>query len=195
MLKSSGVPDHEWGWDIHYIKSKPGKEIAYKSACEILAQSPMPTGFHLLYGDYGMGKSGLMKSLVVSLVKAGVPAIYVSAADILIQIKSTYNNKAPETEIDILSNYIDIRFLAIDEVDIIGNTDWSLTTLRTLVDKRYEGRPINCTMLGTNRPPDQLWPYLASRCEDGYRIPIGGESLRGAGANNTPHPEDEECNF
>lgn len=180
MLKQCGVPDHEWDWNIHHIQNMPGKEDAYRIACEILAMCPMPIGFNLIYGDYGMGKSGLMKGLVVSLIKAGVSSLYITASDILSQIRATFQRNSQESELDILNDLIHARFLAIDEVDIIGSTEWSLSTFRTLIDKRYESRSINCTILATNRAPDQLWPYLASRCEDGCRIQIGGDSLRGA---------------
>lgn len=189
LLNASGVPSHEWGWEIHHIAGIPGKENAYEIAKLILSQAPLPKGLYLFYGDYGMGKSGLLKSLIVSMAKAGVPSLYVGSADILSAIKATYNQHSSATEVDIVSYYLDARILAIDEVDVVASTDWSLSTLRTLLDKRYESRSINCTLLATNRPPDQIWPYLASRCEDGYRIPVSGPSLRG---NNIPTPHEPD---
>ena len=82
------------------------------------------------------------------------------------------------SEGELLQTYGRYAFLAIDEVDIINQTSWAEVTLRTLLDTRYSRRQSVATAIATNKPPADLWPYMASRWEEGIRIPMRGESLR-----------------
>lgn len=178
-LHGSGIPEHEWNWTIDYIAGQQGKVSAHKAAVDLLALTPSPTGLYLFWGSYGQGKSGLIKALVVQFCKAAVVAHYVRAADILSELRSSFRDGCEYTEQDIAKLYDTYPVLAVDEVSEIADTPYALSALRTILDKRYENRQRFCTLLASNENPDDLWPYLASRCEDGQRIRLAGESLRG----------------
>ncbi len=177
LAGDSGVEEHQQGWRIDYFQNERGKESAYQACILMLADVPRPSGLVLFHGDYGVGKSGLLKSTVNQMVRAGISARYIRAADILTDLRSTFDTKGVN-ETDILERYCSYTFLAIDEVDVIGDSAWAEGALRTLIDRRYERRMIAATLLATNKPPDQLWPYLASRCQDGIRVLVSGRDLR-----------------
>ena len=44
------------------------------------------------YGDNGVGKMGFLKSIVAACVRAGVPAHYTRAEDILRQLRATFGS-------------------------------------------------------------------------------------------------------
>jgi DNA replication protein DnaC len=160
----------------------PGKEVALSSAHILLAMAPAPTGLTTLFGDYGRGKTGILKSLTAQFILAGVSARYCRAADLLGEIRSTYRDGSEISEEEIIALVGGIRFLAVDEVDRISATDWAMSTLMRILDTRYTRRALVATMIATNAQPDSMtaqWGYLQSRLRDGARIRVGGQDLRG----------------
>lgn len=179
-MANSGLEPAEQDWSIAFYDGMAGKENAQHAAAKILSQSPTPRGLYVFFGDYGVGKSGLLKSIVSALVKAGVRAKYVRANDILGEIRSAYDTGIPEDAIT--EKIMHYQFLAVDEVDRISDTEWARATLFGILDKRYNARHLMCTAMATNQWPDRMgdsWKYLMNRMLDGVRVPVGGICLRG----------------
>lgn len=187
---NSGLELAEREWRVEYIAGMSGKERAIEAAHGLLAQSPSPIGLVSVFGDYGRGKTGLLKSLTAQFILAGVSARYVRAGDLLGEIRSTYSTKQTQfgyeaneiTEEQILARVGSVRFLAVDEVDRIPSTDWAMSTMMRVLDTRYSRRWKCATMIATNLRPDAMppeWGYLQSRLSDGLRVPVGGDDLRG----------------
>jgi DNA replication protein DnaC len=185
-LANSGLEQGEFGYSIDYIADMAGKQHAVKVARGIVSELPTPKGFYLLYGEYGVGKSGTLKSIVAAACHAGVGARYVTAEDILTEIRDTFSDKSDATEKVLVERYAHFPLLAIDElgVDRMSNTQWALSKLFAVIDKRYGRRDRLCTITASNNTPDQLrdnssWAYFENRTRDGIRVPVGGDSLRG----------------
>lgn len=179
LFSRSGLTQGEQNWKIEYLKDKDGKKYAYNYALQILATLPLTSGFALLYGDYGMGKSGVLKSIVAQAIWADIPARYISASELLREIRSTYGESS-QSEIGYVSELDTFRILAIDEVDAISDTSWAESTMRDIIDHRYARQSTLCTLFASNSPPARLWGYLNSRLDDGYKLPVTGQYLRGA---------------
>jgi DNA replication protein DnaC len=148
----------------------------------LLAQTPRPTGWLTFFGDYGKGKSGILKSLIAAFIRASVKAKYIRANDILTMVKASFSKDAETTEQDIAESLMRYQVIAIDEVDRIPATDWARATLFSILDRRYNTRKTCATIFATNMTPDRMpqeWKYLMSRMKDGLRVPVGGEDLRG----------------
>ena len=180
LWDQSGLEENERDWHLKYFAGT-GKERLLEACNELVAMTPKPTGWLTLYGDYGRGKSGALKSVVAALVRAGTSARYVRSADILQEIRSTYGDNGV-TEQDIIMRYGGIALLAIDEVDRISVTPWAQSTMMTILDTRYTRRLSVATILATNTPPDRLgseYGYLASRMRDGEIVHVAGKDLRG----------------
>lgn len=182
MLRDSGLEQEELDWRLNYIKGVAGKEIAFSEANLMLSTSPTPNGLLLLFGDYGVGKSGILKSMTSAFIRTGIKSRYIRASDILSQIRSSYDNSSL-SESTIISSMQRYGFLAIDEIDRIPDTEWATSTLFAILDKRYDARSRCATAMATNMMPDDMvghWEYLSSRLMDGRRVPVGGISFRGA---------------
>lgn len=180
--KYSGLDANEREWRVDYIAGMIGKEHALDMAHSLLAQCPIPAGLITLFGEYGRGKTGMLKSLVAQFTLAGVTARYVRAADLLGEIRSTYGDDRETTEEQIIHRVGSVRFLAVDEIDRIPSTDWAMSELMRVLDTRYARRHKCATMIATNQRPDEMpeqWGYLQSRLLDGMRVPMGGDDLRG----------------
>lgn len=186
MFETSGLEPIEREWNLDYYDRAPtGKEYGLKAAGRLLGQSPSPTGWLCLFGDYGRGKSGLLKCMVAAFIRAGVPARYVRAEDLLDSIRATFNDDTGESMNEVIDRFQNYKFLAIDEVDRIAMTDWAQAKLFSLLDARYNSRWTQATAMATNAHPDRLNPkllYLASRLRDAERVPVGGVDLRGGQA-------------
>ncbi len=182
LWEASGLEMNEREWRLDFLRGVPGKQKALKIGNEILAGCPRPVGWTIFWGGYGMGKTGTLVSLVAAFIRAGIPARYVRAGDILAEIRASYNDDAKVDEIELENLYGSQRVLAIDEVDRIGDTSWSRSTLMMLLDTRYKRRGEVCTILATNSSPDDMpggFEYLQSRLSDGERVMLSGETLRG----------------
>ena len=186
LLDLSGLVGNEREWQLSYIEGLTGKQEALEAARLILAQTPTPDGWHALFGAYGVGKSGILKSLTAAFIRAGVPARYIRAADMLVQIRSTYHRDdeqaTREDESELRQRFGRYPFLAIDELDRIPDTAWARSTFMSILDDRYNARNQRATVMATNLPPGALGPdfgYLESRMKDAARIPIGGVDMRG----------------
>lgn len=182
LSRKSGLVSEERDWKITFIENMEGKEAGLARAKALLAEIPYPKGWITLYGDNGVGKSGLLKAIVAQCITAGVEARYTRASDILAEIRTAYEEQTDLTEAEIMDRLTDIQVLAVDEVDRISSTAWAQSTLMNIMDRRYNKRASEATVLATNLDPEKLpgeLSYLASRMRDGDRIPVGGKDLRG----------------
>jgi len=184
LWEHSGLVHNERGWCLDYIEGMAGKEQALGAARAMLAQTPQPAGWLCLYGDYGVGKSGILKSLVGAFIRAEVSARYISAFDLLESVKATFGDDAEQRAETVYARFSSYRFLAIDEVDRIPSRDWSQMALTSVLDRRYNDRHYRATAIVTNADPEQMgeqWAYLMSRMRDAVRALVGGSDLRGDG--------------
>lgn len=184
IWQTSGLETSEREWRLDYFQGMPDKDEALQACRALLAQTPHPTGLLTLHGDYGRGKSGMLKAVVAQFIRAGVPAAYVPTNDLLISLRATFNDSAHQTEQEILARYSSFQVLALDEIDRTGDTAWTRATLFSLLDRRYNQRQTRATLLALNLAPERLsgdYRYLQSRLTDGAIVRVGGDDLRGQG--------------
>lgn len=165
------------------FKALPGKDEARTHAGFLLSQTPAPTGFVTLYGDYGVGKTTLLKALVNGFRLAGVVARYARMTDILDEVRATFGNDAKNAAAEVVRLHRDIRVLCVDEVDRVYLTDWAVNVMFALLDDRYTTMGKRLTVMATNSAPDELDPkleYLASRMQAGVITQVGGADVRPA---------------
>lgn len=181
LWEHSGLESNERQWRLDFFEGRPGKEAALTFAQDVLAALPRPIGWQIYYGGYGVGKSGLLKSLVAACVRAGVSAHYTLAEEILQQTRAVFGEQGG-SEGEVLQSYAAFQLLAIDEIDRTSTSSWARATLMRLLDGRYNRRGLQATLLATNTAPHALpetLDYLASRLKDGARIEVGGVEMRG----------------
>lgn len=191
LAKNSGLSGLEFDWKVEYFKGMNGKSQLLTLGNNLVKQAPLPKGFCTVFGDYGMGKSGMAKAVVAEMVKVGGNAMYRRAADILLEARHTFTDVKSEdlpevilakSEAGAIHKYQSVQLLVVDEVDRTSKKEWSASTIFTILDHRYNQRDKLCTIIITNVHPDKLdssYGYLASRMKDGYRCAVTGKELRG----------------
>lgn len=143
----------------------------------------------VLYGDIGTGKTHAACAALIELADR-VTVRFASGSDILREIRSTYGGRA-ESELDVFSRYTGPRVLVIDDIGKEQATDWALSTLFSIVDKRYRsGKPTiyTCQMTGNGlrsalslKGDSTAVDAIIDRMRDGVQVRFSGPSLRGRG--------------
>ena len=95
------------------------------------------------------------------------PAIYRTAMEIFVELRSTYSPKASASEWDKMKAYEGASLLIIDELQVRGETKFEDGKLTSIIDSRYrQKRP---TILIANLDIDQLSGQLSDAVNDRIR--------------------------
>lgn len=109
------------------------------------------------------------------------PAIYRTAMDIFLELRSSYSPKAEKTEWEIFKGYENAALLVIDEITVSTGSAFEDLKITAIMDKRYQQmRP---TILIGNATPselsDRLGKSVVSRItENGIVIECNWQSYR-----------------
>jgi len=136
-----------------------------------------------LWGNYGLGKTRILKTAVVEALKAGKFGAYVRMAEILQDLRDSYDDKDKSRSYTKRMEFWQSQeVLAIDEFDRINNTEWGNEQRFVLMDNRYDMalRGDGVTIVAMNTEPKKLDGYLFDRMSDGRFniVAVKGESFR-----------------
>lgn len=178
LVTAAGIP----GRHLEAIKAGATFRQHQTSAAEAIPPMLDRGGIVALIGTRGGGKTFLACKLLVEFIKANLrTARYCRVLDIFRDLKASFDRDARENEGDVIKRYAGYGLLIIDEAHERGGSDWELTQLVDLLDRRYaEKRP---TILISNQTKaafaTAMGPSIISRLtEDGDCIELTGESVR-----------------
>lgn len=138
----------------------------------------------VLTGAPGTGKTHLAAAILRELVRESKirgkeTARFVPVPELLAEIRASYRDDGPD-ERDILDKYSQLPYLVLDDLGAEKSTEWSITTLYLIIDRRY--RDMRPTVVTTNLTLDQIAKTLSerisSRLASGKVIEIKGEDYR-----------------
>jgi len=104
-------------------------------------------------GGQGLGKTMLAKNITSRAVQAGHSALFITAADLLLDLEGQESANALQRR---LKHYARVAVLCIDEIGYLAYQQRSADLLFQLVSKRYEQRPL---ILTTNKSFSD-WPTI-----------------------------------
>ncbi|MCB9609561.1 MAG: IS21-like element helper ATPase IstB [Polyangiales bacterium] len=107
----------------------------------------------VLIGGQGLGKTMLAKNITSHAVQAGYSALFITAADLLLDLEGQESASALQRR---LKRYARVAVLCIDEIGYLAYQQRSADLLFQLVSKRYEQRPL---ILTTNKSFSD-WPSI-----------------------------------
>ena len=181
LTKVSRLEGSDLAIRIDHFQPMHGKEAARDVAINLLTQTPYPYGFYTFYGEYGVGKTMLLKAVVNGFRVAEVTAAYTSMADLLAEVREQYGSDAKNAAETLIQDFRAVRVLAIDEIDRVNMTLWATETMFRLLNGRYEAQERMLTVLATNKGPNEMpeqLHYLASRMTEGLVVEVGGVDVR-----------------
>lgn len=121
------------------------------------------TGWLLLEGSYGCGKTHLAAAIANAAVTRGVPTLFITVPDLLDSLRFAYNS--PETTFE--ERFNDIRsanLLVMDDFGTQNATGWGQEKLFQIINYRYINKLP--TVVTTNLVLDEIESRIRSRLQD-----------------------------
>ncbi|MYE54585.1 MAG: AAA family ATPase [Chloroflexi bacterium] len=102
-----------------------------------LAYAQTPSGWLIFDGPPGSGKTHLAASIANQLITYGLPVLFVSASDLLDELRSGYapNNPMPFSEI--YQRVSEADMLVLDALGSHSTTPWAQEKLHQLINHRF----------------------------------------------------------
>lgn len=147
----------------------PGLGDAYGAATAYAAQ-PAPTGWLILAGAVGCGKTHLALSIAHAVIERGVAALFVTAPDLLDQLRATIGDETGESMRAILGRYQAAPLLILDDLGTEKPSPFTHEKLFALLNDRYQrgAATVITTNLDLDKAPAEthLGARLVSRLRD-----------------------------
>ena len=171
----------EWNAPHRHLEHRWPKTGPWGEAFKKIEEK-LETGFFVaLTGIRGNGKTQMSVELMISCTSKLRRALFCTATEFFMQIKSTYRRDSKHSEKDILDYFAKPSLLVMDEIGRRGETDWENNLLFELLNNRYNAVKdtlIICNM-GGNELTESIGPSLTSRLnETGGIIQCNWESFR-----------------
>jgi DNA replication protein DnaC len=134
---------------------------AFELACEFAAQ---PTGWLILIGSYGCGKTHLAAAIANERIAHNHPALFVNVPDLLDHLRATYS---PTSEVSYDQRFETIRsaqLLILDDLGTENTTSWAGEKLYQILNHRYNAKLP--TVITTNHQLEEIDVRLRSRMND-----------------------------
>lgn len=168
--------------DFKTVGTLDKKRPALDAARALLGMNREPSGFVTFLGDYGVGKSHLLKGLVNGFRQIGVLARYSTLADLLGDIREKFGETSGSRAVEeVIENYRRARVLCVDEIDKVNLTGWSKETIFRLFDSRWQESDKLLTVMASNTAPEAFpaeMGYLRSRINGGVVVDVPGPDVR-----------------
>jgi DNA replication protein DnaC len=111
-----------------------------------------------LWGDVGVGKSGLAAGIVNGVVAHGIAAYYTTVPDLLDYLRSTFGPTSEVSYDDLFERLRTVRLLVLDDLGTESPTTWAVEKLYQIVDHRYGANAV--TVVTANRSSDDLLAHF-----------------------------------
>lgn len=144
---------------------------AVAKEARLFAESP--TGFLVLVGESGTGKTHLAAAVANARFEAGDAVLFTVVPDLLDHLRASYNWRRRQGDDDdddsigydaLLRRCRDADLLVLDDLGAESATDWAREKLFQIVNHRVVARLP--TVITTNQRPERIDPRLRSRAHE-----------------------------
>lgn len=123
-------------------------------------------------GKCGHGKSHLASAIAMSIFDTGHRVRFLTVPNLLLEIRDTFKKDTEKSEMDIVSSYLDCKYLFLDDFGAEKISEWTLETIYVLIDTRIRNmRPTIITSnLSLPEVEDRFNDRIASRIAGNFKI-------------------------
>ena len=151
-------------------------QLALLEAVEFAAN---PSGFLLLTGDPGVGKTHLAAAAIQQVLAQGRAALFVVVPDLLDRLRATFSANADASFDDRWNTVRTVDVLALDDFGTQSDTDWAREKLYSLINHRLNNSlPTIITSNWHLREFDRYHPRIASRLRTAVHVHIAAPDAR-----------------
>lgn len=154
----------------NFIQDTPERKRCYKIAksyADRFAYYAAKGEGLYIEGTNGTGKTHLAAAIALQLINEGIPVICKTSSDMMADIKRGFDS-GEVTEYEVLKAYKEVDLLIIDDLGKEQCTDWSMSTLYSILNDRYED--MKPTIVTTNYNTDGLLKALTPKGMDSSKI-------------------------
>lgn len=165
LEKVSGLSSTMLGWSLDAMLRGDGRKAAWSAAKRFTRRPKDPQGWLTVWGNFGVGKTYVLASVVNEFRRHQTAGIYVVAPDLLDRLRQAYEPDAPQAFDALFAQVRDVPVLALDELGQVKMTDWAVEKLFLLLDHRYREAHRLATVIATHLEPDPAttqWPDRAA---------------------------------
>ena len=140
IIKNSKMSKRNLNYKFENFEVNSNNKKVYKilkEYSEKLANSAERKGL-ILVGNNGVGKTHLACSIANELIKNGIPIIYGTLINLLVELKNSYDIDNNISEMEIIKLYEKVDLLIIDDLGKEKPSEWGLEKLFTIINSRYE---------------------------------------------------------
>ncbi len=145
----------------NFDSSITGVSSAFKRA---LDYANHPTGWLILFGNYGCGKTHLATAIANKVLNGNCEVLFTVVPDLLDHLRSTFG---PTSEVAYDERFEQIRnakLLILDDLGTENATPWAKEKLYQIINHRYNyALP---TVITSNRDPESIDARIRSRMND-----------------------------
>lgn len=140
IIKNSKMRKRNLNYKFENFEVNSNNKKVYhslKEYSEKLSNSVERKGL-ILVGNNGVGKTHLACSIANELIKNGIPIIYGTLINLLVELKNSYDIDNNISEMEIIKLYEKVDLLIIDDLGKEKPSEWGLEKLFTIINSRYE---------------------------------------------------------
>ncbi len=123
--------------EAHSAEDGTGFHDAFDAARAFAVE---PKGWLVLVGPSGSGKTHLGAAIANQRVKEGKPVLYVSAADLLDHLRSSFGAESKQPYDELFDQVRNAPLLVLDDLGVQSSTAWAKEKLDQLLNHRYAHR-------------------------------------------------------
>jgi DNA replication protein DnaC len=128
------------------------------------AYAENPSGWLVLYGGFGTGKTHLAAAIANYRLTRSEPVVFIVVPDLLDHLRSTFSPSSEVTYDEQFETVRNTALLILDDLGTQTTTPWAQEKLYQVLNSRYNKELP--TVITTNLNPDEIEPRLRSRIGD-----------------------------
>ena len=137
----------------------------YSQAVEVAERfAERPEGWLVISGVPGCGKTHLAAAIANRAIERGMPALFLSVADLLVHLRASYDEQAELPYTQLLEQLRTAPLVVLDDLDSYSETPWAREKFFQLISHRFHAALP--TVFTCGRPPEEIDPRLGSRLGD-----------------------------
>lgn len=145
-------------------KDPVSQKFFNEALAEVKKFADDPQGWIVLVGPVGSGKTHLACAVANHRIEQGHPAFYITVADLLDHLKSTFSPGSDVDYDDLFEQIKESRLLILDNLNYAGTTAWAKGKLDQLLEYRFNVRLP--TLITTSMPVEEFSNDYAGHISD-----------------------------
>jgi DNA replication protein DnaC len=141
---------------------RPGAARMVQAAEDFLKEC---AGFLTIHGEYGNGKTTLLKAIVNACVDKGISARYTTMSEVMAYAREAFDSvQQGDSDYGRITKLAQVEVLVIDEMDKARVTEYAREVQTHLFDVRYRQSHVVGTVVAWNGPFEAIdLPWVISR--------------------------------